>query len=107
MEVAEDMGAGWNLGNGLDAYDSTGGNEYAWGNPTITQNLINSVKQSGFKTIRVGVSYMNHIGSAPDYQIDTDWLNRVNEARGVQRVEILWASFVLQFLEKNMFRRCV
>jgi len=79
MEVAEDMGAGWNLGNGLDAYDSTGGNEYAWGNPTITQDLIHSVKQSGFKTIRVGVSYMNHIGSAPDYQIDTNWMNRVNE----------------------------
>lgn len=29
MEVASDMGAGWNLGNALDAYDSTGGNELA------------------------------------------------------------------------------
>lgn len=79
MEVAEDMKAGWNLGNGLDAYDSTGGNEYAWGNPTITQDLINTVKSAGFNTIRVDVTYMNHIGNAPNYTIDRTWLNRVQQ----------------------------
>lgn len=30
MEVAEDIGAGWNFGNGFEAYDLTGGNEYVW-----------------------------------------------------------------------------
>ncbi|GAA6412029.1 glycoside hydrolase family 5 protein [Blautia coccoides] len=79
MEVANDMGAGWNLGNALDAYDSTGGNEQAWGNPIITEDFIATVKQAGFRTVRIPVTYMNHIGPAPEYQIDTNWLNRVNE----------------------------
>ncbi|MGN0255800.1 MAG: glycoside hydrolase family 5 protein, partial [Chordicoccus sp.] len=77
--LAEDMGAGWNLGNALDAYDSTGGNETAWGNPKVSKDLIDAVKNAGFKTIRIPVTYMNHIGKAPDYKIDTDWLNRINE----------------------------
>lgn len=79
MEMAAAMGAGWNLGNALDAYDFTGGKETAWGNPVVTQDLIHTVKTAGFKTIRIGVTYMNHIGSAPDYEIDVNWLNRVNE----------------------------
>lgn len=79
IEVASDMGAGWNLGNALDAYNSTGGCETAWGNPVITKELIDTVKNAGFHTIRIPVTYMNHIGPAPDYKIDTNWLNRVNE----------------------------
>lgn len=79
MDVAADMRVGWNLGNGLDAYDSTGGNEHAWGNPTITQDLINIVKNAGFHTIRIGVTYMNHIGEGPDYTVDEAWLDRVQE----------------------------
>lgn len=79
MDVAKDMKVGWNLGNGLDAYDSQGGNETAWGNPTITPSLIQKVKDAGFKTIRIPVTYMNRIGPAPDYTVDSAWLNRVQQ----------------------------
>lgn len=79
MEVARDMKVGWNLGNGLDAYDYSGGNETAWGNPVITQSLIRAVKNAGYKTIRIPVTYMNRIGPAPDYTIDASWLDRVRQ----------------------------
>lgn len=64
IEVASDMGAGWNLGNALDAYNSIGGCETAWGNPVITKELIDTVKSAGFHTIRIPVTYMNRIGPA-------------------------------------------
>ncbi len=76
-EIVSAMGAGWNLGNQLEA--SIGGVPYetAWGNPTITESLIKAVKAAGFSTIRVPVSYLSKIGS--DYTIDSSWLNRVKE----------------------------
>lgn len=78
-EITEAMGAGWNLGNQLEA--SIGGNpsETAWGNPTINKNLIAAVKDAGFQSIRIPVSYLNKIGSGPDYTIDAAWLARIKE----------------------------
>lgn len=78
-EITEAMGAGWNLGNQLEA--SIGGNPYetAWGNPTINKNLIDAVKKAGFQSIRIPVSYLNKIGNGPDYTIDSAWLARVKE----------------------------
>ncbi len=78
-EIVAEMGAGWNLGNQLEA--SIGGVPYetAWGNPQITENLIETVKDAGFSTIRIPVSYLSKIGSAPNYTIDSSWLNRVQE----------------------------
>ena len=77
--VAADMGEGWNLGNSLDAYGGGVANETAWNNPTVTKDLILAVKKAGFRTIRIPVSYIGHIGQAPDYTIDPAWLNRVRE----------------------------
>ncbi|MGN0370088.1 MAG: cellulase family glycosylhydrolase [Butyrivibrio sp.] len=78
-EIVAAMGAGWNLGNQLEA--SIGGvpSETAWGNPTITESLIKAVKNAGFSTIRIPVSYLNKIGSGSSYTIDSSWLNRVQE----------------------------
>ncbi len=77
--VVKAMGAGWNLGNQLEANISGTPSETAWGNPVITEDLILAVKNAGFKTIRIPVSYLNKIGSAPNYTIDAAWLNRVQE----------------------------
>ncbi|MGN0585830.1 MAG: glycoside hydrolase family 5 protein [Oscillospiraceae bacterium] len=73
------MGMGWNLGNQLEA--SSGGipAETAWGNPVITEELIKAVKEQGFSTVRIPVSYLRKIGDAPDYTIDEAWLDRVQE----------------------------
>lgn len=78
-QITEAMGLGWNLGNQLEA--SSGGlpSETCWGNPEITKELIDTVKSQGFKTVRIPVSYLDMIGDGPDYKIDTDWLDRVQE----------------------------
>lgn len=73
------MGAGWNLGNQLEAANNGVPSETAWGNPTITENLIKAVKNAGFTSIRIPVSYMGHIGSDSNYTVDAGWLNRVQQ----------------------------
>ncbi|MGN0593464.1 MAG: cellulase family glycosylhydrolase [Ruminococcus sp.] len=78
-EIAGNMLVGWNLGNSLDAYSSAEGNETAWGNPEITPELIESVHDAGFSTIRIPVTYMKRIGDGPDYTIEEEWLARVQE----------------------------
>lgn len=78
-QITEAMGLGWNLGNQLEA--SSGGlpSETCWGNPEVTKELIDTIKAQGFKTVRIPVSYLDMIGDGPDYKIDTDWLDRVQE----------------------------
>ncbi len=78
-QITEVMGAGWNLGNQLEA--SNGGTPYetAYGNPVINEQLIKAVKKAGFRSIRIPVSYLSKIGSAPDYVIDSTWLDRVQQ----------------------------
>ncbi len=78
-QIVADMGAGWNLGNQLEASINGVPSETAWGQPTITQALVDKVKASGFKTIRIPVSYLNHIGAGPNYQVDAAWLNRIQQ----------------------------
>jgi endoglucanase len=78
-EIVAAMGAGWNLGNQLEAnFDGSAGETY-WGNPEISPTLIAAVKDAGFSTIRIPVSYLDKIGPAPDYAIDSAWLARIKE----------------------------
>mgnify|MGYP000749630957 FL=1 len=77
--ITASMGMGWNLGNQLEASSNKVPNETTWGNPTITEDLIKAVKAQGFNTIRIPVSYLSKIGEAPDYTIDSAWLDRVQE----------------------------
>lgn len=78
-EITLAMGMGWNLGNQLEA--SIGGvpSETAWGNPVISEELFKTVKQQGFSTVRIPVSYLKKIGEAPDYKIDEEWLDRIRQ----------------------------
>ncbi len=76
MAFVANMGVGWNLGNTLDAH---GNDETAWGNPKATQELIDAINAKGFKTIRVPVTWQFHMGDAPDYTIEKEWLDRVEE----------------------------
>ncbi len=82
MAFTKDMGVGWNLGNTLDAYsDSYSGltTETSWGNPYTTKAMVDMVAAKGFKTMRVPVTWHSHIGEYPDYTIDQEWLDRVEE----------------------------
>ncbi|MFI7544775.1 cellulase family glycosylhydrolase [Actinoplanes sp. NPDC049599] len=78
-QLVADMGAGWNLGNTLEASNNGIPSETAWGNPTVTQAFIDRVRASGFKTIRIPVSYLGHIGSGPNYPVNAAWLTRIQE----------------------------
>lgn len=78
-QIVEAMGAGWNLGNQLEAANNGTPCETNWGNPTISENLIKAVKNAGFQSIRVPVSYLSKIGSDSNYTIDSSWLNRVQQ----------------------------
>ena len=81
-DYAARLGIGWNLGNHFDAYNNGVSGETAWGNPKATQATMNKVKAAGFSTVRIPVTWLGHIGAAPDYKIDEKWLNRVAEVVG-------------------------
>ena len=75
QDVAKLMAPGWNLGNSFDASP----NETSFGNPTPSQTLINGVHSAGFKTLRIPVTWTNHIGAAPAYTVDSAWMNKVKQ----------------------------
>jgi len=75
----EKLFVGWNVGNTLDAYVNGQANETGWGNPKINQALLDGVKQAGFDIVRVPITWMGYIGSAPDYHINEKYLERVAE----------------------------
>jgi len=85
MEIVREMLVGWNLGNTLDSWDDKGNGdsgieiETSWGNPKTTKEMFDTVKARGFKTIRIPVTWRGHFGNSPDYIIDSEWLDRVEE----------------------------
>ncbi|MCL2810442.1 MAG: glycoside hydrolase family 5 protein [Clostridia bacterium] len=83
QELLAGMGAGWNLGNTLDAICSRLGTpaqcEMAWGNPVTTPEMVKLLADTGFSTFRIPVTWEAHIGPAPEYKIDEPWMDRVQE----------------------------
>jgi endoglucanase len=71
--------AGWNLGNTLDAHINGESRETAWGNPRVNQDLMNGVKNAGFDIVRIPITWMGHIGAAPDHHIEELYLRRIAE----------------------------
>ncbi len=78
-QLLTEMGTGWNLGNTLEANINGTPTETGWGNPTVTKDFISKIKAAGFNSIRIPVSYLSKIGSAPNYTVDATWLNRIKE----------------------------
>jgi endoglucanase len=83
IRFVKNMNAGFNLGNSLDAHGKGVMNgkpeiyETLWGNPVITKAIIDEIKAGGFNTIRIPVTWYEHM----DEQgvIDEKWMNRVQE----------------------------
>lgn len=73
------MGIGWNLGNQMDAHYGGCSYEEGWGNKAATQQTFNGVAKAGYKSVRIPVTWMGHIGPAPTYTIETAWMDRVAE----------------------------
>ena len=79
-ELVAEMTAGWNLGNTLEATGDAGlSSETSWGNPMVTKEQIDAVCEKGFDSIRIPVTWGNHVSEAPDYTIDPEWMDRVEE----------------------------
>lgn len=79
QSYVDDMQPGWNLGNTLDA---TGDDETSWGNPRVTKELIYKIAKQGYKSIRIPITWDQHMGEAPGYLIDKAYLDRVEEVVG-------------------------
>lgn len=82
VEMAQQLGMGWNLGNQMDAQKDGVASETAWGNPVVTQALFDKLANAGIKTVRIPVTWLGHIGDAPGYTIDKAWLDRVEQLVG-------------------------
>lgn len=85
VEMAKNMAIGWNLGNALDAsscddwaYSEGLKLEYSWlpHKQVTSDNLIKTVRGTNFKTIRIPISWHNHMDKTT-YAIDSAWMNRV------------------------------
>lgn len=89
FEITENMKIGWNLGNTFDAYvkDDDGNflknlgveTETAWENPQTTREMLKTVKAKGFNTIRIPVTWFQHVDENNNYKIDGAWMARVKE----------------------------
>lgn len=78
----EDMRLGINLGNGFDAHECgwlTNELDYesAWCHAKVSETLLDVLKEAGFNTIRLPVSWHNHVDAG--YTISKPWLDRVQQ----------------------------
>ena len=74
------MKLGWNLGNSLDSNDPTRPDttvETAWGNPTVTPELLAAVAAAGFGAVRIPVTWIGRFGAGPAHTISPTFLARV------------------------------
>jgi len=84
MEIVDDMGIGYNIGN---SFDATGGysssniykQEQSWGNPIIDQALLERIRDAGFKTVRIPITWYRSLSKDGTYTIDPAFLARVKE----------------------------
>jgi endoglucanase len=90
--MVRDMGIGVNIGNTLDCIGTNTwlAGETGWGNPKITREFIAALKNYGYTTIRLPVTWAENMGPAPNYAITETWMNRVEEV-------VNW------ILEENMY----
>lgn len=81
FELLSNINVGWNLGNTMDSRGA--GNtvkaETYWGNIKTNPEIIDRVAKGGFNAIRIPVTWAEHVGPAPSYRIDDEWMKRVKE----------------------------
>lgn len=86
IDIVNDMGLGWNLGNTLDCWSSswTSGNatadswETSWGNAKTTQEMISEIHKYGINSVRIPVTFYKATNPTT-FDINDDYLARVKE----------------------------
>lgn len=81
---ADSLVMGFNLGNAFDANECNWlrnelDYESAWCGAKTSQALLDALWEAGFRTIRLPVSWHNHVAGKTDYTISEPWLNRVQQ----------------------------
>ena len=92
VEIVDDMRIGWNLGNTLDAFtdENIGVNsETCWGQPVTTQEMFASLKKAGFNTVRIPITWHNHIVDS-DLTVDPAWIARSKQVVDMALAEGLY-----------------
>jgi endoglucanase len=74
FELNERLGRAVNFGNALEAPS-----EGAWG-MTLEPSFFDLVKEAGFATVRLPVSWTHHVAKEAPYDIDAEFVNRVQWA---------------------------
>lgn len=78
LELTADIKVGWNIGNTLDATGGSGlTQETSWGNPAVTPELIQAVKDAGFNAVRIPTTWERQMDD--NNVIHEDWIARVQE----------------------------
>lgn len=83
LGIVKDIRLGWNLGNQLESLDDRGikvkeiDMEMGWGNPRVTPEMIQAVKDAGFNAIRIPVRWYPHCDK--DFTVNKAWMARVRE----------------------------
>ncbi len=81
IELVDDMGNGWNLGNTFDCWGNitwTDQTWTAWGNKDeyLTEALFTSIKNSGFNSVRIPITWANWTDSS-SFDIDDSYLAKI------------------------------
>ncbi len=85
LQFARQLAIGWNLGNTLDAYIGDAGcnqglsSETCWQHTKTTPAIFTALKEAGFETVRIPVSWHNHFTDVSSHTIDPEWMERVAE----------------------------
>ena len=77
-----------------DSVAETASLEESWGNPQISKQLIDAIKAEGFKTVRIPVTYFNHMSS--DGTIDSEFLDRVEQVVNYALSDGLYCIITIQ-----------
>jgi aryl-phospho-beta-D-glucosidase BglC (GH1 family) len=77
-ELAAKMKLGTNIGNTMEAYGCDTPSETCWGQPMVSAAYVKLVKDSGFDSIRIPVSWDQYADQTTG-KISDAWLNRVKE----------------------------
>ena len=122
-EMAEEMGIGLNLGNTMEAYNSSGcetveyewipvcGNntpsdyESCWGAVITTQEMIDGIKAAGFDTVRIPVFWGNMMENNGKYTINPDYMARVREIVDYAQNAGLYTVINIHHFDEFIIRR--
>ena len=83
VDFAKKLKSGWNLGNSFDCTARVDGNfglstMLLWGEVMPTKEIIHAGKTAGYTTIRIPVTWHNHIIDG-NYTIDPEWMGTVKQ----------------------------